>query len=249
MIPGYNESVRSGERLFHIQTEDLGTTKALVVSQVFHEGRILHTSRADYREKLDQPNMEREVRKLLMRQHRDMHRLIQQGALLTKLEPGSESRSATGEPTRPPVAAGAGAASGNALLPSPPASAPAAAVSPASPAGEVPSPALPAAATSSGPPAAVASSASPAAVVSPASPAAAASPAPPAAPAAPAPPASAPAATSPASPADGFLADLISDRRLDLVFLLELVRLAEAEGESPGPPRTGVGVAGPPAAT
>ena len=89
----------------------------------------------------------------------------------------------------------------------------------------------------------------PAAAASPAPPAAAASPAPPAASATPAAPASAPAATSPASPADGFLADLISDRRLDLVFLLELVRLAEAEGESPGPLRTGVGVAGPPAAT
>ena len=127
MIPGLNETVRFGERAYHIQTEDLGTNKALVVSQIFCEGRILHSKRTEYRDKLALPNLEVEVRKLLLRQHRDMHRLIQQGEMDRKLD-GIQALGPAAAPASPAAAADA---AGSSLPAAPAPSTPASSAAPA----------------------------------------------------------------------------------------------------------------------
>ncbi|MBM4320278.1 MAG: hypothetical protein FJ125_10015 [Deltaproteobacteria bacterium] len=239
-----NESVRFGDRVFHIQTEDLGTNKGLVVSQIFCEGRILHSQRTDYREKLALPHPDIEVKKLLLRQHRDMHRLIQQGELEKKLEPSAA------QPVLPPQPPPAAAAAPEEAVAAAALAVPAAAALavPAAAALAVPAAAalaVPAAAALAVPP----SAATPAEPVAP--------PAPPLAPDGQQTPAGLgpaeelpkdelgrtspvlgsgdllpPAATTSAyetAPATGFLADLVSARRFDLLIALELARL-EAEG-------------------
>ncbi len=99
MIPGFNETLRHQGRNYHVQTEDLGIGKALVVSQIFCDGQILHTERTDYRPRLEEPDLERELKKLLLRQHRNMHRLIARGEFpqVRRRESLSEIALAAGE--------------------------------------------------------------------------------------------------------------------------------------------------------
>ncbi len=81
MIPGFNETIRYNGRIYHAQTEDLGVKKAQIVSQIFCDGQILHTEKADYSHLLDSANLQLEVKKLLIKQHRNLHRIIKQGQL------------------------------------------------------------------------------------------------------------------------------------------------------------------------
>ncbi len=96
MIPGFNETLRHEGATFHIQTEDLGRTKAVVVSHIFRGGQILHSARREYGDKLEHPQIERLVKKLLILQHRDMQRLILSG----KLSSEDDASSSQEEPGR-----------------------------------------------------------------------------------------------------------------------------------------------------
>ena len=184
MVPGFNEIVRHQDRVYHIQTEDLGTTKAAVVSQVFCDGQILHSERVDYSDKLEHPELQRYVMKLLIVQHRNMHRRIKgteppaaDKARDARVEEADSGAALTQEtPTEPPISAAAPKTGPEVARAAPPASdaAPAARHrGVARPAGIPPLTGMPA--------------------------------------------------------VEGFLADLVSDRRLDLVVVMELSRM-ESEG-------------------
>jgi hypothetical protein len=48
MLFGHNSNVKVGETLYHVQTEDLGTSRAVIDTMVYHNGRVLHRRANSY---------------------------------------------------------------------------------------------------------------------------------------------------------------------------------------------------------
>src|ERR1700687_5103256 len=48
MLFGHNSNVKVGERLYHVQTEDRGTSHAVIDTMVYHSGRVLHRRATSY---------------------------------------------------------------------------------------------------------------------------------------------------------------------------------------------------------
>ncbi len=48
MLFGHNSNVKIGERLYHVQTEDRGTSHAVIDTMVYHNGRVLHRRANSY---------------------------------------------------------------------------------------------------------------------------------------------------------------------------------------------------------
>jgi len=48
MLFGHNSNVKVGERLYHVQTEDRGTSHAVIDTMVYHSGRVLHRRANSY---------------------------------------------------------------------------------------------------------------------------------------------------------------------------------------------------------
>jgi len=42
MLFGHNSNVKVGETVYHVQTEDRGTSHAVIDTMVYHSGRVLH---------------------------------------------------------------------------------------------------------------------------------------------------------------------------------------------------------------
>ncbi len=70
VAPGINEDIVRGNRTYHLQTEERGANNPFVVSVLFLEGAVLATERTSYADLLDRPDGRREVKKLMVRQHR-----------------------------------------------------------------------------------------------------------------------------------------------------------------------------------
>ena len=79
MLPGINEDIVRGSRTYHLQTEDRGERNPEVISVLFLGGAVLTTERVGYEEILDHPDRVRGVKKLMIRQHRDVLRRILEG--------------------------------------------------------------------------------------------------------------------------------------------------------------------------
>ncbi len=48
MLFGHNSNVKIGEVLYHVQTEDRGTSHAVIDTMVYHSGRVLHRRANSY---------------------------------------------------------------------------------------------------------------------------------------------------------------------------------------------------------
>jgi hypothetical protein len=48
MLFGHNSNVKIGELLYHVQTEDRGTSHAVIDTMVYHNGRVLHRRANSY---------------------------------------------------------------------------------------------------------------------------------------------------------------------------------------------------------
>jgi len=48
MLFGHNSNVKVGEILYHVQTEDRGTSHAVIDTMVYHSGRVLHRRANSY---------------------------------------------------------------------------------------------------------------------------------------------------------------------------------------------------------
>jgi hypothetical protein len=48
MLFGHNSNVKIGEVLYHVQTEDRGTSHAVIDTMVYHNGRVLHRRANSY---------------------------------------------------------------------------------------------------------------------------------------------------------------------------------------------------------
>ena len=84
---GFNNNVRHRGRIFHIQTEDSGVKFPRIVTHLFADGgRIVKTTRTDYSEHLEKPDMATVVRGMMKEQHKGMFAALRAGDMDPLLE-------------------------------------------------------------------------------------------------------------------------------------------------------------------
>ncbi|RYZ05997.1 MAG: hypothetical protein EOO73_17780 [Myxococcales bacterium] len=84
---GFNNNVRHRGRIFHIQTEDSGVKFPRIVTHLFADGgRIVKTTRTDYTEHLEKPDMAAVVRGMMKEQHKAMFAALRAGDMDPLLE-------------------------------------------------------------------------------------------------------------------------------------------------------------------
>ena len=84
---GFNNNVRHRGRIFHIQTEDSGVKFPRIVTHLFADGgRIVKTTRTDYSEHLEKPDMASVVRGMMKEQHKGMFAALRAGDMDPLLE-------------------------------------------------------------------------------------------------------------------------------------------------------------------
>jgi hypothetical protein len=82
MLFGHNTNVKVGEITYHIQTEDRGTTNALIDTTVYFHGRVLHRRTNNYFDLLPlDPDREQTLKLRLDEQHGSTIEEIRTGAL------------------------------------------------------------------------------------------------------------------------------------------------------------------------
>ena len=82
MVFGHNSNVKIGEMLYHVQTEDRGTSHAVIDTMVYQSGRVLHRRANSYADLLPL-NAAREVslRERVSAQHNAVMEELRSGAL------------------------------------------------------------------------------------------------------------------------------------------------------------------------
>ena len=107
MLFGYNSNVKAGDTTYHVQTEDRGTTNALIDTTVYFHGRVLHRRTNNYFDLLPLNSDNEQALKLrLDTQHRGVVEEIRTGALLLSLphdEKVPEAAAAPGDQSAPGV--------------------------------------------------------------------------------------------------------------------------------------------------
>jgi hypothetical protein len=103
MITGYNTDVRHGEVVFHVQTEDKGTSNPFIESLVYVGGQVLASKRASYADLLAEGKDEKDIVALMDHQHRTMIAAIRHGKLDAKLAAMNASRQTGQFPAATPV--------------------------------------------------------------------------------------------------------------------------------------------------
>jgi hypothetical protein len=82
MLFGHNTDVKTGETVFHVQTEDRGTANALIDTTVYCRGCVVHRRTNNYMDLLPlDPGREEVLRKRIDDQHRAVAEEIRSGAL------------------------------------------------------------------------------------------------------------------------------------------------------------------------
>lgn len=82
MSSGFNTDVRSGDRVFHVQTEDRGPAHPRIDTAVYHSGRVVHRLSIDYREFADSDEFsEGALRQRVHDQHRNVIESLRSGPL------------------------------------------------------------------------------------------------------------------------------------------------------------------------
>jgi hypothetical protein len=77
---GYNTNVRHKGKVFHIQTEDSGVAKPHVMTHLFADGgRIIKSVKTSYADRLDTPDLQAQVKKLMQDQHKAMFIALRDG--------------------------------------------------------------------------------------------------------------------------------------------------------------------------
>ena len=86
MITGYNTDIKHLDTVFHVQTEDKGTSNPYIESLIYVGGQILAAKRRNYAELLEEGKGEDEIVKVMEQQHRTMLAAIRAGRFDEKLE-------------------------------------------------------------------------------------------------------------------------------------------------------------------
>ena len=103
MITGYNTDVRHGEVVFHVQTEDKGTSNPFIESLVYVGGQVLASKRASYADLLAEGKDDKDIVALMDHQHRTMIAAIRHGKLDAKLAALNASRNTGQYPAATPT--------------------------------------------------------------------------------------------------------------------------------------------------
>lgn len=103
MITGYNTDVRHQDVVFHVQTEDKGSTNPFIESLVYVGGQVLATKRASYANLLSAGEDEKAVVTMMDHQHRTMIAAIKHGKFDDKLRALTASRKTGGHAVVPPL--------------------------------------------------------------------------------------------------------------------------------------------------
>lgn len=77
---GYNTNARHKGKVYHIQTEDSGTSRPHVITHLFADGgRIIASRKTSYQEHLTAQDYRDIVKKLMQEQHKAMFRALRDG--------------------------------------------------------------------------------------------------------------------------------------------------------------------------
>jgi hypothetical protein len=66
---GFNHNIRHKNVLFHVQTEDYGHQKHVVVTQLFYSGTLVFKAQTDYQEFLDLEDGSDQINEIMKVQH------------------------------------------------------------------------------------------------------------------------------------------------------------------------------------
>jgi len=105
MLPGLNHNVRFKGTIYHVQTEDSGVEKPHIITVLYEGGRILARKRTSYADMVSSGHPGEVVRDLMMKQHKEMLRLLKSGVFEAPAlsgEQGGEEQAAA--PSGPPGA-------------------------------------------------------------------------------------------------------------------------------------------------
>jgi hypothetical protein len=82
MLFGHNSNVKVGETVYHVQTEDRGTSHAVIDTMVYHSGRVLHRRANSYADLLPLDSAREEALKLrVSTQHQAVLNELRSGSL------------------------------------------------------------------------------------------------------------------------------------------------------------------------
>jgi len=84
MIFGYNTDVKSGEVVYHVQTEDRGEKNPVIDSVIYVKGRIVDRRRTPYNPAATTPER---LQEMVKQQHRELVEAIRSGTYVMPEEP------------------------------------------------------------------------------------------------------------------------------------------------------------------
>ncbi|MFH1436779.1 MAG: hypothetical protein ABIJ56_13810 [Pseudomonadota bacterium] len=88
-LPGYNNNLRRGEKVYHIQTEDSGKAHPHIITHVFVDGNIVATKKDSYGQYLAHDDVDEVIMSMMKKQHKEMAVMIAKGMLDEKQKPGT----------------------------------------------------------------------------------------------------------------------------------------------------------------
>ena len=99
MLFGHNSNVKAGDTTYHVQTEDRGSTNALIDTTVYFRGRVLHRRTNNYFDLLPlNADSEQALKQRLDEQHRDVVEELRTGALHLALPQDEKDSALTAAP-------------------------------------------------------------------------------------------------------------------------------------------------------
>jgi hypothetical protein len=90
MLVGYNTNISYKDKIYHIQTEDNGTSRPVIVTLLYCSGAILSTKKTSYADIVSDPDLHDKLRTLMKEQHKGMIRDLLSGRC-TPDSPGEAS--------------------------------------------------------------------------------------------------------------------------------------------------------------
>jgi len=78
-MPGYNTDIEHKGLMFHVQTQDQGTSAQYVESIVYRSGKVLASRRTYYTNFLSSPTLQNTIKKIINEQHEGILQEISEG--------------------------------------------------------------------------------------------------------------------------------------------------------------------------
>ena len=82
---GYNHNIPHRGRLYHVQTEDSGVSKAHIFTHVFYDGTIISSNKVKYDPEAEVENLDQYIIGLMQESHKSMIRQLRRGMFDEKI--------------------------------------------------------------------------------------------------------------------------------------------------------------------